>query len=161
MNTKQIWQALTSNPVTEPYFDGVFPSDELKNIKNKPKLIICNTDPSTKKGTHWLLFFFHKDTVDFYDSLGKDLTFYGKEFTAFVQKFAKNYEQCTIRTQPKGSSLCGHYCLYFAYKLCKGYKMLNIINSMKSSLHVINFVNTYFNFCNNSTCTKLQTCTKM
>ena len=23
MNTKQLWQALTSNPVTQPYFDGI------------------------------------------------------------------------------------------------------------------------------------------
>ena len=120
MNTKQLWQALTSNPVTEPYFDGVFPSDELKTIKKKPRLIICNTDPSTKTGKHWLLFFFHDDdTVDFYDSLGKDLTAYGKEFTDFVHKFAKKYQQCTTRTQPKGSSLCGHYCLTLLTKYVK------------------------------------------
>ena len=42
MNTKQIWQALTSNTKTEPYFDGVFAIDELHQIKEKPELIICN-----------------------------------------------------------------------------------------------------------------------
>ena len=68
MNTKQIWQALTCNTKTEPYFDGVFPINELKNIKDKPELIICNTDPSNKPGQHWVLFFFHNDTVDFFDS---------------------------------------------------------------------------------------------
>ena len=57
MNTKQIWQALTCNTKTEPYFDGVFPINELKNIKDKPELIICNTDPSNKPGQHWVLFF--------------------------------------------------------------------------------------------------------
>ena len=35
MNTKQIWQALTSNTKTEPYFDGVFAIDELRKIKKK------------------------------------------------------------------------------------------------------------------------------
>ena len=63
MNTKQLWQALTSNPVTEPYFDGIFSVDTLKEIKTKPELIICNTDPSDKPGKHWLLFFFHNNTV--------------------------------------------------------------------------------------------------
>ena len=43
MNTKQIWQALTCNTKTEPYFVGVFSIDMLHKIKNKPKLIICNT----------------------------------------------------------------------------------------------------------------------
>ena len=76
MNTKQIWQALTCNTKTEPYFDGVFSIDMLQKIKNKPKLIICNTDPSTKPGKHWVLFFFHNDTVDFFDSLGNDMNYY-------------------------------------------------------------------------------------
>ena len=58
MNTKQIWQALTSNTKTEPYFDGVFAIDELCKIKKKPELIICNTDPSNKPGQHWVLLFF-------------------------------------------------------------------------------------------------------
>ena len=56
LNTKDIWQALTSNNVTEPFFDGVFPLDGLKSIKHKPEPI-CNTDPSDKPGRHWLLFF--------------------------------------------------------------------------------------------------------
>ena len=57
MNTKDLWQALTCNPTTDSYFDGVFPSDALTEIKDKPELIICNTDPSHKPGKHWLLFF--------------------------------------------------------------------------------------------------------
>ena len=49
MNTKQLWNALINNKVTEPFFDGIFPRDMLEIIENKPKLIICNTDPSYKK----------------------------------------------------------------------------------------------------------------
>lgn len=160
MNTKQIWQALTCNSVTEPYFDGVFPSDFLKKIKRKPELIICNTDPSTKPGAHWVLFFFNNDTVDFYDSLGQDITHYGSLFINFVEKFAETYEQSNIRTQPNNSSLCGYYCLYYAYHRCQGQQMSQIINSMKSPLHVINFVNNHFKFCRRSKCSLLQSCVK-
>ena len=49
------------NPITNKYFDGVYSSDTLKEIKEKPNLIICNTDPSNKPGEHWVLFFFSEN----------------------------------------------------------------------------------------------------
>ena len=64
MNTKQLWNALTLNPVTNNNFDGIFSIDTLKEIKEKPTLIVCNTDPSDKAGEYWVLFFFHDNTVD-------------------------------------------------------------------------------------------------
>ena len=117
MNTKQLWQALTSNPITEPYFDGIFSVDTLKEIKTKPELIICNTNPSYKSGKHCLLFFFRNNTVNYYDSLGYDLDHYGEELTEFVKKFVKFYQSSKVRTQPKNSSLCGYYCLYLTFKM--------------------------------------------
>ena len=87
MNTKQLWRSLTYNIFTNPYFDGVYSIDTLKNIKQKPRLIICNTDPSNKPGKHWVLFFFDsKNSVDFYDSLGRDVSYYGPEFVNFIKK---------------------------------------------------------------------------
>ena len=92
MNTKQLWIALTLNPKTNSYFDGIFSIDTLKDIKEKPSLIICNTDPSDEPGKHWVLFFFNKDSVDFYDSLGRDITYYGSEFIDFIKNFTSNFE---------------------------------------------------------------------
>ena len=100
MNTKQLWNALTLNPVTNNNFDGIFSINTLKEIKEKPTLIVCNTDPSDKAGEHWVLFFFHDNTVDFYDSLAHEITYYGSEFIYFVKRFANNFK-CTVRrTQP-------------------------------------------------------------
>ena len=56
MNTKQLWNALCLNADTNKYFDGIYSSDTLKEIVDKPDLIICNTDPSNKPGEHWVLF---------------------------------------------------------------------------------------------------------
>ena len=139
MNTKQIWQALTSNSQTEPYFDGVFPIDQLKEIKTKPELIICNTDPSNKPGRHWVLFFFYNDTVDFFDSLGNSMEYYDDDdkFVNFAKKFCSKFQMSLVRTQPKNTSLCGQYCLYFAYKRCNGENMDDIIKSMVSPDHVL------------------------
>ena len=86
MNTKQLWNALTLNPVTNNNFDGIFSIDTLKEIKEKPTLIVCNTDSSDKAGEHWVLFFFHDNTVDFYDSLAHEITYYGSEFIYFVKR---------------------------------------------------------------------------
>ena len=94
MNTKQLWTALTLNPKTNFYFDGIFSIDTLKEIKEKPDLIICNTDPSDQPGEHWVLFFFNENSVDFYDSLGRDITYYGSEFINFIKNYTSNFEQC-------------------------------------------------------------------
>lgn len=160
MNTKQIWQALTSNTKTEPYFDGVFAIDELRKIKEKPELIICNTDPSNKPGQHWVLFFFYDDTVDFFDSLGKDMEYYGDEFVNFAKRFSSKFQVSAVRTQPKNTSICGQYCLYFAYKRCMGDNMETIIKSMVSPEYIIRFVNSKFTFCDNNKCILFQTCTE-
>ena len=37
MNTKQLWIALTLNPKTNFYFDGIFSIDTLKDIRRKTK----------------------------------------------------------------------------------------------------------------------------
>ena len=87
MNTKQLWNALCLNPVTNQYFDGIYSADTLKEIKEKPDLIICDTDPSNKPGECWVLFFFSDNSVDFFDSLGRDIKYYGSIFLDFIRWF--------------------------------------------------------------------------
>ena len=157
MNTKQLWTALILNKDTNLKFDGIYSIDTLSEIKNKPELIICNTDPSYLPGKHWVLFFFENNCVDFYDSLGKDITEYGPEFIVFIKKFSNNFKQCIGRTQPYRSSLCGLYCLYYAHNKCIGKSMDEIVNSMNVSTHVIDYVKDNF-FINNNSCSFLHKC---
>ena len=162
MNTKQIWQALSSNEFTSVRFDGVFSYNTLKNIKNKPELVICNTDPSYRGGKHWVLFFFNSDnkTVDFFDSLGAKPSHYGKEFTKFISKFADHYNFINKRIQPKNSDVCGHYCLYYAYWKCKGENMEWIIERIPSTVkRVAKSIQKYFTYCKKSRCIMVQTST--
>lgn len=159
MNTKQLYKALIQNEITEPFFDGIYPRDLLVDITSKPNLIICNTDTSDKKGEHWLLFFFNKDkSVDFFDSLGKNIYSYGKEIVNFAKTYAVSFNESTDRMQPFNSSLCGHYCLFYAYYKCKGYNMKNILKKMSSADKVKKFVYKKYNICNSSSCKLLQTC---
>ena len=128
MNTKQLWNALILNPVNNKYFDGIFSIDTLQDIKEKPMLIICNTDPSYKPEENWVLFFFHDNSVDFFHSLGREIIYYGSEFTDFVKNFANDYNKYTVKqTQPIRSDVCGHYCLYYVFKKCNDMTMEEII----------------------------------
>ena len=158
MNTKQLWNALTHNPETNFYFDGIFSVDTLSIIRERPELIICNTDPSDKPGKHWVLFFFKGKSVDFYDSLGQDINYYGSLFLDFIKNFAHDYKQCIRRTQLIDNDLCGHYCLYYALCKCNGDSMEKIIDSMVSSDHVIDVVNKNFYICTPYNCPLLQQC---
>ena len=158
MNTKQLWNALCLNPITNKYFDGVYSSDTLKEIKEKPNLIICNTDPSNKPGEHWVLFFFSENSVDFFDSLGRDIKYYGSVFLNFIANFANNYKQCNKRTQPIESDLCGQYCLYYAFAKCYGFSMEEIIDNIPNYKYVVEFVNKNYYICPKNECCLLQCC---
>ena len=160
MNTKQIWNALMKNENTKDNFDGVFSSDMLENIVIKPKLIICNTDPSYKKGKHWVLFYFENEIVEFYDSSGNSISMY-KNFAKFGKKYALKYKESTYRTQPSNTSICGEMCLYYAYYRCRGYNMEYILNKMYDIKKVLSFVNCKFNICKNSNSELLQCCTQI
>ena len=79
-------------------------------------MIICNTDPSNKAGEHWVLFFVRGKSVDFYDSLGRDINYYGSLFLDFIKNFAHDYKQCLRRTL----KLCTVYMFFvIIYKLKK------------------------------------------
>ena len=156
MNTKQLWNALCLNPVTNNYFDGIYSSDTLKEIVEKPDLIICNTDPSNKPGEHWVLFFFKENSVDFFDSLGRDIKYYGSVFLDFIENFVTNYKQSLKRTQPIQSDLCGQYCLYYAFAKCIGLNMEEIINNIPNYEHVVNFVNSHYYICPKYKCCLVQ-----
>ena len=156
MNTFQIWNALTTNPITRKHFGGIYSKDTLKVINEPfPKLIICNTDISTESGKHWILFFLDGDNLEYFDSLGKDIDYYGMEFLELLKKSkAHKYKRIPLRMQPKNSSTCGEYCLYYAYARCRGESMTSILltfpsmQTLYSFIHDIYIIPLNYNKCN-------------
>ena len=64
-------------PSDQKCFDGVYPRDILKSIKEIPRMIIVNTDPSTKTGKQWILLYLtQRQRAEIFDSLGNDVTSY-------------------------------------------------------------------------------------
>ena len=158
MNAKQLWNVLCLNADTNKYFDGIYSSDTLKEIVDKPDLIICNTDPSNKPGEHWVLFFFRDSSVDFFDLLGRDIKYYGSVFLDFIANFVDNYKQCIKRMQPIQSDLCGQYCLYYPFAACNGFPMEEIVHTTPNYEYVVNFVNKNYYICPKYECCLLQCC---
>lgn len=156
MNSNQIKHILKCNTTTRNHFSGVYSINTLKNIKTKPKLIICNTDPSYNPGKHWILFYFHDNIVDFFDPLGKKPEVYGKKFICFMKKYAAKYEICYTRTQPALSNLCGHYCIWYANMCCQKYTMSYIVNNLPSAVSIKYFAEQYLH--NKYLCNTGQTC---
>jgi hypothetical protein len=54
MNTKEIDQFVRGDRASRGIFQGVFSADTLPD---KPRLLVCNTDPSSKPGSHWIVIF--------------------------------------------------------------------------------------------------------
>ena len=135
MNGYQLWHALRHCPVTQNCFNGIFAPDTLDNLKHQPSLLICNTDYSFEKGTHWLALFFDDrgNGAELFDSMGHPINYYAREIEDFVSLYSPVCKNLIERIQPPQTSLCGHYCLYYAYYRCLGHSMESIVNNMPSA----------------------------
>ena len=95
-------------------------------------MIIVNTDPSTKSGKHWILLYFDaQGCAEMFDSLGNDVASYHSSIKKFIQRHSTHYMHAVHdRIQPKGTTLCGHYCLYYAYSRYEGMSAQKIVHTM-------------------------------
>ena len=62
MNTDEIERKLSRR------IDGVFSIDTLPD---KPRLLVCNTDPSDKPGQHWVCIHVEDGRGEYFDSFGR------------------------------------------------------------------------------------------
>jgi hypothetical protein len=85
MNTQQIEHASK----TSKKFCGVFPADQLpKSLSTFPCGFVVNTDPSTKPGTHWVVFYFPTyNTGEFFDSYGQPPEHYNESFKTYFKPY--------------------------------------------------------------------------
>ena len=91
MNTFQLAQVLTKDPLTKESFAGVYACDELTSIEiNKyPKSFVVNTDAMKLPGTHWIVIYFNEQMKgEFFDSYGKRPIHYDKHFLDLMNRNA-------------------------------------------------------------------------
>ena len=76
MNTKEIERFLEADTVCRIVFQGVFSADTLPP---PPRLLVCNTDESTKPGQHWI-------------AIHVDIGGRGEHFDSFGQRPNEHFE---------------------------------------------------------------------
>ena len=109
MKTQQLRKALKNNPITKSIFGGIYACNKLPKKVDNGKAYIANTDPSHKRGQHWVGFYFTASHVYYFDSYGQLPI--KPEFYQFMKQ-RKIKKVFNTRLQGPGSA-CGHYCLYF------------------------------------------------
>jgi len=122
MNTDEIERFLKTDAVCRSVFQGVYSVDSLPD---KPSLLVCNTDESTKPGQHWIAI--HVDVNgrgEFFDSFGRAPT---KHFEAYMKKHCSIWTFNKRQLQSVISSFCGYYCCMYCMLKCRRVDMTRMV----------------------------------
>lgn len=133
MNTVDIFKTLSKNPITKKIFIGVFASDKLPKLTQRPACLVVNTDPSNLPGTHWIAIFIpNKGKSIFFDSYGRFP--WDDRFRKFLKNSNnKGYTYNGKKIQSNFSNLCGQYCCTFLYAKCKGQNMRSFMKIFQNN----------------------------
>jgi hypothetical protein len=118
MNTARIERLLAN----QHNFQGVFSSDTLPD---SPRLLVCNTDPSTQAGQHWIAIYVDKNGHgEYFDSFGRPPD---KHFEQYMNSKCSRWIFNKKQLQSVISAFCGYYCCVYVAFRCRGYDMIKII----------------------------------
>lgn len=116
---------------------GVYANDRLPLKLKKPAIIVANTDPSYKPGTHWIAFYLPKRGIgEYFDSYGR--TPIDKNFVRFLKLHCKKFKFNNKQLQSDLSTLCGNYCCVYLYYKTKNMSMDKFLKKFKKDNHVLN-----------------------
>lgn len=139
MDTVQLTRLLRGNRYTKRVFQGVYPSDQLPKKLRKPAIIIANTDPANKPGTHWVAIYYGRNgETELFNSFGISYpATLNNKFSKFLTAKSKNYTRLnTKRLQSSLSTVCGQYCCMYTLDRSKG----NFMNSFLRHFSYTNLV---------------------
>jgi hypothetical protein len=123
MNTAKIERLL----INQPDFQGVFSCDTLPTT---PRLLVCNTDPSSEPGEHWIAIYVDKNgRGEYFDSFGRPPN---KYFETYMNSCCNRWIFNKKKLQSRISSFCGYYCCLFVVLRCRGLDMPKIVGLFTS-----------------------------
>jgi hypothetical protein len=113
-----------------PFFVGVFAADTLpRRLHKKPALLICNTDPISKPGSHWVAFFIGENGEgEFWDSYGMPPII--KQHRQFMDRLCKQWTYNHTSLQAIDSIVCGEYCILYLVHRAHGYTLRCFVKSL-------------------------------
>lgn len=106
-----------------PLFEGVYAADTLpRRLHKRPALIICNTDPITLPGQHWVAFHVSRNGHgEYWDSYGGKP--FVKQHRTFLDRVCKNWTYNTTSLQAIDSDVCGEYCVLYLVHRAHGFSL--------------------------------------
>ena len=131
MDSIQLKRILESDFVTKRAFEGVYASDQLKQIPKPltlPATYVINEDLSTRPGTHWIALFLDNDgTADYFDSYGLPPI---KPIVHFIKRISQRQSiPNKIQLQSFKSQTCGPFCIFYLIKRHEGFTLEKMINA--------------------------------
>jgi hypothetical protein len=133
LNTDDITKILINNKRTSISFRGVYACDKLPKNVPTSSLYVCNTDPSTLPGEHWIVIYIDsKKRADFFDSFGMHPSV--KIFETFLNNNSVVWSHSNKVVQHPFSDACGYHCIFFAFHRCLGFNMNAIVNMYTNNL---------------------------
>lgn len=123
MNTEEIDLFVRRDDACRGIFQGVFSIDTLPD---KPRLLVCNTDPSNRPGKHWIALYVDSTGLgEYFDSFGQQPF---KVFEDYMTKHCTRWICNTKQLQSIVSSYCGFYCCFYCMLRCRGFDLTRIVN---------------------------------
>ena len=140
MNTIQLRESLRRDPETRRQLGDVCAADELPAlVSRRPNLFIVNTDSGDKPGRHWTAFYFPVEgPAEFFDPVGRAPEDYLRRFKNVLLVNGPRYSYNGHRVQDFKTDTCGYFCLYFAYRRCRGQSMTQIVNTFSDRYFSVN-----------------------
>ena len=122
MNGYQIIKAIEYIPEARGLFLGCYTNntfpDYFKTLNNG--FFIANTQSDVNTFGHWIMFWWSNDRIWFWDSFSFRPEDYGGAISSFYNSF-QGQKILAIKhaIQSDKSYVCGAYCIYFAFKMCR------------------------------------------
>jgi len=127
MNTSELECLLTKVLIgTNTVSLGVRAADQLPDVWPVESVCIVNTDNADKPGEHWVVYYHSQSALEFFDSYGLPPSAYPNLTILNVLYYNP------ISLQSIGSSVCGHYCIFYVYFRARTNHSRNVINKILS-----------------------------
>lgn len=122
MNTTEI-ERFVRSVCRHHHFQGVFSIDTLPET---PHLLVANTDPSDKPGTHWIAINVDSQRRgEYFDSFGRKPP---AIFEDYLNEHCISWSYNAKQLQSVVSSYCGFYCCVYCVLKCRGFSLNRIVS---------------------------------
>jgi hypothetical protein len=118
MNNLQLLDLIRRDIILNKMSCRIYSSDNILHCENG--YLIVNTAKCGTLGKHWVVYFKNDDRDEFFDSCGKNGTYYGLE--------SRDIFNC-VNLQGK-LPVCGYYCIYYCLMSCRGVSLDRIISNL-------------------------------